>query len=409
MKKISNITLVALIALSTVSCQDWLEMPSENKFESGTIFETISRAESVVLGCYPQTFDREIFYQLGMGSDACISTEGETNSKNQMANYVYTTSNAPAGCYTAMFKGIEFANVAIKGLRNMTASSNAEQTKINMLLGEALAIRGLNYSNLVRFYGDVPHPMLPFADLGTFNLSRVDRDIIYDDCIKDLQEATDLLPWKSAGLIVSPERFTKNAAYGILARVALYAAGTSLRWDLKTYDPATLKLAQRSDKTRIKELYKIAADACEKVINQKENKLIKYETVFRNLVQTKYNEEMMLTFGQMGENVNGSRTGYTNGMFCHTNSVFGKAGPAMVALSTYYYDFEEGDTRRDVAICNYGITSGNIRKMNNYVNNTIGKFRVTWKEEGGTAASKRDISFPILRYSDVLLMYAEAL
>lgn len=71
-------------------------------------------------------------------------------------------------------------------------------------------------------------------------------------------------------MVDTPERFTKNSAYGILARVALYAAGYSLRWDLNTvpYNAGTVEIAQRSDAARIKELYQIAADACKAVITK---------------------------------------------------------------------------------------------------------------------------------------------
>jgi len=395
--------------LTSTSCQDWLDMPSETKFDSTTIFESVSKAEMAVLGCYSNTFNRELYYQLGMGTDECFSTEGETNSKNQVANYLYTTSNIPTSTYTAMYTGIEYANVCIKGLSAMQGSTESEKEEISMLLGEAYAIRGMNYLNIVRFFGDVPYPTIPVADAGTFTSSRVSRDVILDGCVEDLQKAIELLPWQSEGKVTTVERFTKNSACGILARVALYAAGYSLRWDLNTYDPASVKLAQRDDVTRIKELYKIAADACKMVIDKGENDLLpSYETVFRDLACGRYNSESMLEYGQYGTNVNGTAIGYTNGMYTHTSSMFAKSGPAMGALATYWYDFEEGDTRRDVTICNYGIAADNTRQMNTYAGSTIGKFRSTWKEGIGTAINKRDINWPVLRYSDILLMYAEA-
>jgi len=409
MKKVLYI-LGVTFALTFSSCEDWLDMPSETKFDSTTIFETIGRAEMAVVGCYASTFNREFYYQLGMGTDECISTEGDTNSKNQIANYVYSTSNVPSSTYTAMYTGIEYANVCIKGLSQMTGSNDAEQKRIDMLLGEVYAVRAMNYLNLVRFYGDVPYPTIPVADMNTFSSSRVSRDIILDGCIEDLQKAVSLLPWQSEGMVPTVERFTRNAAYGILARVALYAAGYSLRWDLETYSPASVKLAQREDAARIDELYGIAIDACKQVIDQAENELLtNYETVFRDLVNGRYNKESMLEIGQYGTYVNSHATGYTNGMYVHTNSFYGKSQPAMHAIATYWYDFEEGDVRRDVTICNYGITSDNVRQMNTYASNTIGKFRVTWKKEVGNAINKRDINWPMLRYADVLLMYAEAL
>lgn len=410
MKKLINILGVAVIMLNFTSCQEWLDMPSDTKLDTSSTFENVSRAEMAVVGCYSNTFNREFYYQLGMGTDECFSTEGETNSKNQVANYLYTTSNIPTSTYTAMYTGIEYANVCIKGLKGMTAGSPAEQAKIDMLLGEAYAIRGMNFLNIVRFFGDVPYPIIPQADVEGFTSSRVSRDVILDGCVEDLQKAVDLLPWQSEGKVSTVDRFTKNSACGILARVALYAAGYSLRWDLNTYDPSSVKLAQRNDQTRIKELYKIAADACKKVIDKGENSLVpSYENIFRDLVCGRYNKESMLEYGQFGTNVNGSSVGYTNGMYTHTSSMYGKSQPAMGALATYWFDFEDGDTRRDVTIANYSVAADNTRQMNTYAGNTIGKFRAPWKEGVGTAINKRDISWPVLRYSDVLLMYAEAL
>lgn len=410
MKKLLNISCIALAAFMLSSCKEFLEIPSETKFDSETIFETVDRAEMVVLGAYSQTFNREFYYQLGMGTDECFSTEGETNSKNQVANYVYTTSNTPTSTYTAMYTGIEYANVAIKGLQKMTVSSEAEKRKVKSLLGEVYGIRAMNYLNIVRFFGDVPYSTEPVAESGIFESSRVSRDTIYDGCVADLQKAVELLPWKSEGAVPTPERFTKNAAYGMLARVALYAAGYSLRWDLNTYAEGSVTIAKRADAARVKELYKIAADACKAVIDRGENALVpKYEAVFRDLINGRYNSESILEYGQYGADNNGSAAGYTNGIFSHTLSIFGKSQPAMAALPTYWFDFQQGDTRRDVTICNYGINTDNSRQMNSYSSNTIGKFRVNWAGKKGTADNKRDINWPVLRYSDVLLMYAEAL
>ncbi|WP_207514608.1 RagB/SusD family nutrient uptake outer membrane protein [Longitalea luteola] len=410
MKKIIyNISILTFALLSLASCKKWLTMESDSKFDSESTFQTVDRSEMAVLGMYSFTFNREIYYQFGMGTDECISTEGETNSKNRFANYVYSPDITPTDTYTAMYKAIEYANVCIKRLSAMTGANDAEQKKINMLLGESYAIRAMSFFNVVRFFGDVPYPTIPVQDAGTFTSSRVSRDTIYDGCVADLQKAIELLPWKSEGMVPTPERFTKNAAYGILARVALYAAGYSLRWDLNTYSAGSVKLAQRSDAARIRELYQIASDACNAIIQKGENGLLNsYETVFRDLVNGRYNKESMLEYGQYGTNVNGSAIGYTNGMAAHTNSRYGKAEPLMAAMPTLLFDFEDGDLRRDVSIATYGITASNKRQLNPYGSNRIGKFRVTWKKEHGTAINKRDINWPWLRYSDVLLMYAEA-
>lgn len=416
MKK--NILYIAVAALALTafgSCSDYLDMPSKEKFDSETVFSDVNKAEMAVIGCYPQTFNREFFYQLGMGTDECISTESQSNSKNQIANYVYTASNSPTGLYNAMYKGIEYANVCIKKLDGMSSSDAVTQKKLNHLLGEALCIRSANYLNLLRFFGDVPFITTPTADATTFYSSRSSRDTIYDHIIADMQRATELMSWGSEGVVGSQtERYTKNSAYGVLARIALYAAGYSLRWDLNTYEASSLHMGQRSDPARIRQLYQIATDACKAVIDQDENGLLpKYETVFRNILEKKFDSETMLQVGQYGSQVSSYNVGYTNGIYSHSNTVFMKSAPQMIAVPTYYLSFADGDQRRDVAVCNYGYDGTKdkvgVRELNGLPSNTIGKFRVDWKENTGVSANRREIDFPLLRYSDVLLMYAEAL
>lgn len=412
MKKRFNILGTLALLLAFTSCEDWLDMPSESKADSATVFESVSRAEMTVMGAYPSLFTQELGYQLLEGTDE--SSSSESNSKYNVSNYDYTsTSTMLNSTYTTMYKAIEYANVCIKNIPEMKVASDGEQKKLDALMGEALAIRAYAYWNLVRFYGDVPYTDVPTSELTTFSSSRVSRDTIWDHCVSDLQRAVELLPWKSEGMVATPERFTKNAAYGVLARVALYAAGYSLRWDLNTvpYTKSSLKIAQREDASRIRELYQIAADACGKVIAQGENRLLEnYDKVFRDLCLQQYNEETMLEFGCFGSNAPDVRTGYVNTIpTSGTTQAFGKGGSQMVAMPTLYFEFEEGDQRRDVSVCNYGIQASDAYQMNTYIGAGVGKYRINWKKEKGTSDSKRDINWPLLRYSDVLLMYAEAL
>lgn len=392
-------------------------MPSESKADSSTVFESLDRAEMAVVGAYNSLNTQELGYQLLMGTDECVSTE--SNSKYNVSNYDYTnTSSMLNSTYTSMYKAIEYANVCIKNLPAMSVSEG-EQTKLNGLLGEAFAIRAYAYWCIVRFYGDVPYTDVPTSDLTTYSSSRVSRDIIYDNCVADLQRAVELLPWYDEGYLKTPERISKNAAYGILARVALYAAGYSLRWDLNTvpYDKATVKIAQRDDTERIRELYQIAADACKAVIVHGKNGLLDdYDQIFRDLGNQTYNEETIFEFGSYGPNGTNVRTGYTNGIPTsgqdNSTGGMGKGGGAMIAMPTFYFEFDKDDQRRDVSICNYGLklsSNGNEYQMNTFAGMGVGKYRINWKSEKGTKDDRRDINWPLLRYADVLLMYAEAL
>ncbi len=412
MKKTLNTLGILAVSLAFASCQDWLDMPSESRADSSSIFATVSRAEMTVVGAYAYLHTQELGYQLLMGTDESSSTE--SNSKYYMSNYDYTNvTGMLSSTYTTMYKAIEYSNVCIKNLPQMKGANESEQKKIDALLGESLAVRAYAYWNLVRFFGDVPYTDVPTSDLATFSSSRVSRDTIWDNCVADLQRAIELLPWKSEGMVATSERFTKNAAYGILARVALYAAGYSLRWDLDKipYEKSTVRIAQRDDAARVRELLQIAADACKEVIDKGENALLDdYDQIFRDLATKGYNNETMLEYGWYGPNSPDVRTGYTNGIATSgTSATFGKGGSQMVAMPTLYFEFDEGDQRRDVSVCNYGIGSDDDLEMSTYLGASVGKYRIDWMKGRGTSDSRRDINFPLLRYSDVLLMYAEAL
>src|SRR5690606_12219015 len=233
---------LAGLLLSTSACKDFLELPSEKDFDSSTIFEDVGKVEMAVLGAYTSTFNAELFYQFGMGNDEIFSTEGETNSKNQVSNYVYSPAISPTGTYTTMYAGVEQANVLIRNIPLMASAEEAERDKLDALLGEAYAIRAMNMLHVVRHFGDVPCPTVPVVELPDSASSRVSRDTILDGCVEDRQRAIELLPWKGeSGMPI--ERVSKNAAYGLLARIALYAAGYSLRWDLDSYAPGSVQLA----------------------------------------------------------------------------------------------------------------------------------------------------------------------
>lgn len=416
MKKIFNILALSALTLFATSCEDWLDMPSESKADSSSIFQTLGRAEMTVVGAYTYLHTQELGYQLLMGTDESVSTE--SNSKYNVSNFDYTNlSGMLSKTYITMYKAIDYANVCIKNLPQVPVSSEAEQKKLDGLLGEALAIRAYAYWNIVRFYGDVPYSDIPTLDKTEFASSRVSRDVIYDNCVKDLQRAVELLPWQSESYVATPERFTKNAAYGILARVALYAAGYSLRWNLDQvpYDASTVRIAQRDDKERIKELYQIAANACKAVMTKGENGLLdNYDQIFRDLGNQTYNKETMLEYGMYSTNAQDVRTGYTNGIPTSgtDKNGLGKGGSQMIAFPTFFFEYDEDDQRRDVSICNYGLrlsNSDNAYQMNAYIGMGVGKYRINWKKERGATDSKRDFNWPMLRYSDVLLMYAEAL
>lgn len=236
---------ILTVSLGLTSCSDWLEMEAYTSDDIETTFSDEVRADKFVQGCYRGLIHNEMYYQLGMGETVMHSCEdGSTNnSKYMICNYKFDAL-IPATVttiYKEQYRIIEATNIAISNLNKMP-----ETNKRNQLLGEAICIRAFCYLNLIRIYGDVPAVYAPLEEMdpndeNTFYPKRSARDDIYDRVISEVQTAINWLPWFEESDYPTPERITKQGAYALLARLALYAGGYSLRWNLETNDPSTLK------------------------------------------------------------------------------------------------------------------------------------------------------------------------
>lgn len=420
------VTVSLSLGTSMTSCSDWLEMEAYTSDDIETTFSDEVRADKFVQGCYRGLIHNEMFYQLGMGETVMHSCEdGSTNnSKYMMCNYKFDAL-IPATVttiYKEQYRIIEATNIAISNLSKMP-----ETEKRNQLLGEAICIRAFCYLNLIRIYGDVPAVYTPLEEMdpndeNTFYPKRSSRDEIYDKVISEVQSVIDWLPWFEESDYQTPERITKQGAYALLARLALYAGGYSLRWNLETNDPATLKMARRDDATRVKELYQIADNACFQIINHGSNSLVQahedmsgfqylwYNHCQRNFAAT--NTEILWETAQYGDVTNSQFTTYAQPG--SRGGKYGSLKAMQFMLPTYYLSFNPKDTRRDVSCTSYSIyflEKGSANDTWVDVGTTYscimpGKFRFSWCV-APQSNKQRNLDIPIFRYADVLLMYAE--
>lgn len=426
-KKLVILSVMAL-SMGMTSCADWLEMPSYTSADSETVFKNEEAAELFVTGCYRGIIPTEMVYQLMAGETVTHSSEDGTtnNGKYNICNWFYdsTSPYTVTTLYNEEYGAIEATNIAIKNLNMMP-----ETTKRNSLLGEALALRAFAYLNLISIYGDVPANWQPLEDMdpddeSTFYPKRTSRDVIYDRIVSDLQTAANYMPWFEESGFATTERLTKQSTLALLARVALYAGGYSLRWNLETNDPATLKVSRRSDEARVRELYQIADKACSDIIEHGQNSLVQaeggmsgFQNLWYNYCQRKFtslNKEILWSLAQYGVTTNSKF-----GLYAHPGTrggTYGSRKAMQFILPTYYLSFEEGDARRDVTCTSYSIYFLEGGASNDtwvdvgttYSCIMSGKFRIPWCVAPESDANKRNVNIPIIRYSDVLLMYAEA-
>ena len=425
MKKLFITISTLFSVLFLTSCSDWLDMPSYTSTDSNTVFSDEYTADMFVQGCYRNLIHSEMFYHLGAGETTTHSSEDAyNNSKYLMCNYVYDAM-APytvTTIFKEQYRCIEATNTALSGLNGMP-----ETVTRNQLIGEALAIRAFCYLNLIRIYGDVPAVWQPLAELNpddesTFYPKRSPRDGIYDQIIADMQKAVEYLPARSENKYPTNERLTKEAGNALLARVALYAAGYSLRWDLETNDPSTMKMGQRDDAARIRELYQIADKACEDVLSSSSVSLVQAQSgmsatqnLWYNFCQRNFSNidsEMLWHIANLG-----STTNSNFGVYAQPGSrggLYGSRKALQFILPTYYLSFNSKDERRDVNCTSYSVYFLNnggagdtfIDTGTTYSCIMSGKFRIGWCVEP-QAAAMRNLNIPVLRLADVMLMYAE--
>lgn len=420
-KTLVIVPAILITGMGISSCSDdFLNQPAYNSSDTESVFTNIETADAFVQGLYRGLVPTEMFYQLGAGDTVTHSAEdGSTNnSKYNICNYQYDskTPNTVTGIYAAMYAVIERTNIAISRLPTMEASA-----KRDALLAEAKAIRAFCYYNLIRVYGDVPAIWQPLEEMdpndpNTLYPKRTSRDIIYDRVIGDIQESINNLPASNG----TPERLNKQSVNALLARIALYAAGYSLRWDLNTGTGAVM--ARRSDNARVQQLYQIADAAAASVINGGTNSLVQaqggksgFEALWFNFDRRNFsavNQEMLWHIAEYGPNTNSAF-----GVYAHPGSrggTYGSRKALQFILPSYYLSFNSADKRRDVACTSYSIyflRTGSATDTWVDVGTTYscimpGKFRISWCVDP-QAADARNLNIPIIRYADVLLMYAE--
>ncbi|MBD8083345.1 RagB/SusD family nutrient uptake outer membrane protein [Chryseobacterium caseinilyticum] len=424
-KSLLVIPSLVIATLFVNSCsEDFLDQPSYTAIDTESAFKDLPTADMFIQGCYRALVPTEMYYQMGAGDTVMHSAEdGSTNnSKYNICNYKYDafTPNTLTGIYSTMYQSIERTNIAISRLSTLEVSARRDA-----LIAEAKAIRAYCYYNLIRVYGDVPAVWLPLEELdpndpSTLYPKRASRDEIYDHIIADLQQSIPAMPTLGQAGYPTTERLTRPAANALLARIALYAGGYSLRWPLNTSTPGTM--SRRPDNARVQQLYQIANDACLAVINGGQNSLMQasggksgFESLWFNFCRrnlSTLNQEVMFQIAQFGPNTNG---GF--GVYAHPGSrggVYGSRKALQFLLPTYYLSFAPGDTRRDVSCTSYSIyflNGGAATDTWVDVGTTFscimpGKFRISWCVEP-QAADSRNLNVPLIRYADVLLMFAE--
>lgn len=438
MKKYIKYGLLAVLATTMFSCEDYLTTNSDSELISEELYSDPAKTEHQLLSVYDllgenrsyrkhlntyTAVNTDIEMQSGSLSESLLT--GPTGDRKSMALYNMSPNDAKDGYndaggkdpFSRIYTGIERVNLTIDGIRTYGDTTNLQ---FQFLLGEALTLRAFFYNDLIKLWGDVPARFEPVSTQSIY-VSPSDRNLIYDRIIADLERAEELVPW--AGGVAQNStvgRVSKAFVKGLKARICLNYAGYALRsLDFASDDVkstfANSKVCRNVTAAKKAELYAKARIACKDVIDHGSNVLTpNFVDIFKDQCQDKLTTgkesifELPFADGARGEYLSylGLRHEFAGDVTSdnYTNTTI--KGELLVVPS-FFYDFNASDSRRDVTACPYKWVNGRIELNSNPRSWYLGKWRAEWTNRVITS-NDDGVNFCVLRYADVLLMFAEA-
>lgn len=397
MKLVYKLSL-AVMGLLLASCS-FLDVELQGATTEEAYYKNTDQLQEALNGVYATLGESSLYANdmLGrMGLSADLGYEYYKKDANTVGYYQASTGDTRIqGYWSACYRGINRANMLLENM----ARAEGNQREKDRIKGEALFLRGYYYYMLVKRFGRVPVVLTTIDDINTSEKFVPQSEVteVYEQIIADLTEAANLV--ETTDKATEGWQVSQTACWGMLARVSLNMAGYP---------------ANRN------EMYAVAAQWAQKVIESGRHALNpSYEQIFINYAQDVFDiKESMFEVNFWGDNEGVYKTagmvGRNIGVASDTDSPIGFCEGMLRVNPYFYYLFEEGDLRRDWTISTFVYDSaGNKREDASPDAGGIisrkycAKFRREYEISTSKNASYTAINFPILRYSDVLLTYAE--
>ncbi len=447
MKNIRYILISIACIFTAAACS--LDEESFTEIEKDKYINDASEANTVLLGIYKNmTYDEMYGYYLSiyftLPSDIAKITGNElTNWRNVPCNAFTSTEDEIQGAWEYLYNSIYQANDFIEGLAaKMEEFSDNDKKTATAYMGEARALRALFYFELVRWYGHVPlMTKTSQSDQHPSTFVQADPVDVYKFIEQDLLYAIEVLPYATDDTVRSDNSFriSKGGALGLLAKVYATWAGYPLYDETKWEDAA--KTAEIL------------------VTSGKHGLLSDYEQLWKNSANSVWDPtESLIEVSFYSPIITGNSSNDASGRIGKWNSVpiadgvgnNGRAAGNWRVITTFAKSWKEsypGDKRWDISIADYRYTAasgttpeyatvsetqdGNkvdiqVRFTDAMANNASDSKRakfndnflypgkwdmIKYIEPGNEVvdANKSNVNWYILRYSDVLLLYAEAM
>ncbi|AQG79055.1 RagB/SusD family nutrient uptake outer membrane protein [Spirosoma montaniterrae] len=362
------------LCLSLTACREtFIELAPLSQASTATFYRSASDLLNALNGAYGALqFNGQYgqYYVVAeIPSDDTVPVlSGSVTDQDEFDKfYLRTTNPFLSTRWADGYRGIYRTNAVI----DRSSAIQMDETLKGRIVAEAKFLRALMYFNLVRVFGDVPLVIKEIVDPQEgYQYGRNAVTEVYAQIEKDLTEAEAVLPVSYTGANVG--RATRGAARALLGKVLLTQ---------RKYAPAATKLKEVIDAGT----YDLVAT---------------YADVFRpsNKNHRESIFDVQYRKGNLGE---GSPFASSYAPENSGNAVIQFGGDGNNQPSTDLINsYEPGDLRRDLSLATSFVNASGARIAYNFIRKYTDPPIVKYDSED---------NWPVLRYADVLLMYAESL
>jgi hypothetical protein len=384
MNVMKKIIYFAISLIACIACTDMDVIPASN-LSPENFFKSEKDAVAAVYGVYSVFPGNDLYNQFWevlqtQGTDDAEWGGGRTTNnldKNALDKFQFdANTNLIYAVWNTLYSAINRANFAIENIDGMSEDIISAHSK-TQLIGEAKFLRALAYYNLVQTYGGVPLILKETLSLDNLEVARNSVEECYAQIIEDLKIAESVLPEINSLPDGYLGRATRGSAAGLLASAYL------IRGDYQSVVSKTAEIMQMG--------YSLWE-------NYADNFILDNENGKESLYEIQY---MRNTPGVAGSNFNG----FYRPPFVNINGWVGYGDNPVTR--NHYECYEEGDLRRDVNTRLYTREEYPNMPPNYefpcYVNKFIDLSPLAVRSAGS------ENNYPVIRYSEILLMRAEAL
>lgn len=375
MKRVFIIFIVAIGISFLGGCADVeFEENPPSLLSPNTFFTTESEFEAALVGTYRALYTEWSGYDYGYDLLLASGAEDVRSDADIFKNIDRLNPNdgeeVVRGLWLKHYQCIANANTIIGNLKNATEISSE---RLGELGGQAKFIRALAYFNLVRFFGEVQ--LTTFENQNDIeNVKQSPVADIYASIIENLKDA-------EAGLPTSfPEkgRPTKGAAKALLAKVYLTMAGWPLE-DVSKYTLAKDKAKEIMDSG----LYSLEPNFADLWTQEKKLSTLEFIFTFYGSIEDN---------GAFGSHQHQATRHWGNG----------EGGWGDYFSEERFFNAFPDSPRKDASFTSV------FADGTSYTDAGVQPHIAKYRDAGRTGANYGEGFRPILRYADVLLIYAEA-